>query len=52
MDKVIAYTRTTINWTCPKCKIENELTEDETTAIGDTLECDGCGEEFEWDMGD
>ncbi|KKL10804.1 hypothetical protein LCGC14_2552130, partial [marine sediment metagenome] len=26
--------------------------EDESTVIGDTLECDGCGEEFEYDMSD
>ena len=52
MDKVLVYERITLNWTCPKCQAENEMSEDISTAIGDTLECDGCGEEFEYEMSD
>lgn len=52
MDKVFVYERITFNWTCPKCQTNHEWSEDESTVIGDTLECDGCGEEFEYDMSD
>jgi len=52
MDKVYLYERITLNFTCPKCQAHNEFREDETATVGDTVECEECGEEFEYDMSD
>ncbi len=52
MDKVFVYETITLSWTCPKCQHNNEMRVDSSTAVGDTVECDNCAEEFDYDMSD
>jgi len=36
-------------WTCPQCKYENILEHEEWVKLGVVIQCNDCGEEFEYD---
>lgn len=44
------FEKTVLQWTCPKCDHNNEITEQSHKVVPDELECEKCDYTDQWEL--